>query len=89
MSVSAYARTSVRNESATFEGMCKSFRRLKSEQFKPFLVQINWLLRFFLFDYAAPGPTVILGALTCLDKGPETGGFSHLLGVAGFISAFM
>ena len=26
------------------------------------------------FDYTALGPTVILTALTCLDKGPETGG---------------
>ena len=33
--------------------------------------------------------TVILRALTCLDKGPETGGFSRVLGVVGIISIFM
>ena len=37
----------------------------------------------------ALGPTVILRALTCLDKGPETGGFSRGLGLASFISIFM
>ena len=37
----------------------------------------------------ALGPTVILRALTCLDKGPETGGFSRVLGVVGIISIFM
>ena len=36
----------------------------------------------------ALGPTVILRALTCLDKGPETGDFSRVLGV-GIISIFM
>ena len=41
------------------------------------------------FDCTALGPTVILRALTCLDKGPETGGFSHVLGVVGIISIFM
>ena len=55
---------------------------------KPFLSQVNWLLRFF-FYCSALGPTVILRALTCLDKGPETGGFSCVLGVVGFISIFM
>ena len=40
-------------------------------------------------DCTALGPTVILRALTCLDKGPETGGFSRVLGVVGFISIFM
>ena len=34
-------------------------------------------------------PTVILRALTCLDKGPETGGFSRVLGVVDIISIFM
>ena len=34
----------------------------------------------------ALGPTVILGALTCLDGGPEAGGFSRVLGVVGIIS---
>ena len=37
----------------------------------------------------ALGPTVILRAHTCLDKGPETGGFSRVLGVVGIISIFM
>ena len=55
---------------------------------KPFLSQVNWLLRFF-FDGMALEPTVILRALTCLDKGPEKGGFSHVLGVVGIISIFM
>ena len=54
---------------------------------KPFLSQVNWLLRFF--GCTALGPTVILRALTCLDKGPETGGFSRVLGVVGIISIFM
>ena len=34
-------------------------------------------------------PTAILRALTCLDKGPETGRFSCVLGVVGIISIFM
>ena len=55
---------------------------------KPFLSQVNCLLRFF-FDCTALGPTVILRDLTCLDKGPETGGFSRVLGVVGIISIFM
>ena len=54
---------------------------------KSFLSPVNWLLRFF--DCMALGPIVILRALTCLDKGPETGGFSRVLGVLGFISIFM
>ena len=54
---------------------------------QPFLSQVNWLLS--LFDCTALGPTVILRDLTCLDKGPETGGFSHVLGVLGIISIFM
>ena len=54
---------------------------------KPFLSQVNWLLRFF--GCTALGPIVILRALTCLDKGPETGGFSCALGVVGIISIFM
>ena len=37
----------------------------------------------------AQGPTVIFRALTFLDKGPETGGFSRALGVVGIISIFM
>ena len=54
---------------------------------KPFLSQVDWLLRFF--DCAALGPTVILRAITCLDEGPDTGGFSRVLGVVGIISIFM
>ena len=37
----------------------------------------------------ALGPTVILRALTCLDKSPETGGFSRVLGAAGMSSLFI
>ena len=55
---------------------------------KPFLFQVNWLLRF-LTVLTLLEPTVILRALTCLDKGPETGGFSRVLGVVGIISIFM
>ena len=51
---------------------------------KPFLSQVA-----AFFDCTALGPTVILRALTCLDKGPDTGGFSRVLGVAGIISIFM
>ena len=54
---------------------------------KPFLSQVNWLLRFFYCT--ALGPTVILRALTCLDKGPETGGFRCVLGVVSIISILM
>ena len=69
----------------------ESFRWLASQQFKPFIVQVNWLFRFFFFFFycTALGPTVNLTALTCLDKGPETGEFSRVLGVVGFISIFM
>ena len=41
------------------------------------------------FDCTALGPTVILRALTCLGKGPKTGGFSRVLDVVGIISIFM
>ena len=85
MSVSTYACTSVRNESATFKGMRESFRWLTSQQFKPFLSKLTGCC---VFDCTALGPTVILRALTCLDKGPETGGFSRVLGVVGIISIF-
>ena len=37
----------------------------------------------------ALGPTVIFRALTCLDKGIETGGFSRVLGIVGIISIFV
>ena len=68
--------------------MRESIRWLESQQFKSFFVQLNWLLRFFVFDCTALGPTVILRALPCLDIGPETRGFSCELGVVGFISIF-
>ena len=84
MTVFTYACLSVGNESATLKGMHESFHLLA---LKPFLVQVNWLLR--VFDCTVLGPTVIHRALTCLDKGPETGGFSHVLGVVGIISIFM
>ena len=48
---------------------------------KPFLSQVNWLLRFF--DCTAPGPAVILRAFTCLDKGPKTGGLMEVMGTGG------
>ena len=41
------------------------------------------------FGTHASEHTVILRALTYLDKGPETGGFSRELGVVGIISIFM
>ena len=41
-----------------------------------------------VFNCMTLGPTVILRALICLDTGPETGGLSRVLGVAGFISIF-
>ena len=79
----------------TFEGWVSDFQRHAWEFLlaciKPFLVQVSWLLRvffFFFFYCTALGPTVILRALTCQDKGPETGGFSSVLGVVGFISIF-
>ena len=55
---------------------------------KPFLSQVNWLQHFSL-DGSDLGTTVILRALPCLDIGPETGGFSHVLGVVDFISIIM
>ena len=42
-----------------------------------------------IFDFTALGPTVILRALISLDKGPETGGFSGVLGVAVIKTIFM
>ena len=42
-----------------------------------------------VFDCTALGPTVILRAFTCLNKGPKTGGFSPVLCVVGIISIFM
>ena len=52
---------------------------------RPFLSQVA---ASFLYC-SALGPTVNLRALTCLDKGPETGGFSCVLGIVGIISIFM
>ena len=54
---------------------------------KPFLFQVNWLLRSF--DCTTLGLTVLLTTLTCLEEGSETGGFSHVLDTVGFISVFM
>ena len=52
--------------------------------------QVNWLLFFLFFFFfgnsSALGPTVILRALTSLDKIPETGGLSCVLGFVGFVS---
>ena len=80
-------------DSATFKSMHENFCWLASQTF---LVQVSWLLRFcfclfcfFLLDCMALGPTVILKALACLDKGPETRGFSSVLDVVGIISIFM
>ena len=41
------------------------------------------------FDCTALGPTVILRALTRLEKGLETRGFSRVFDVIGIISIFM
>ena len=41
---------------------------------RPFLSQVNWLLHCFFFDCTALRPSVILRALTCLDKGLESAG---------------
>ena len=68
----------------TFKGMRGSFRCLASQAFS----LSSYLVAVF-FDCTALGPTVILRALTCLDKGPETEGFSRVLGVVGIISIFM
>ena len=53
---------------------------------KPFLSQVNWLLRFLTVRPWDPLPS---SELTCLDKGPETGGLRHVLGAVGFISIVM
>ena len=63
--------------------MRESVRCLKSQAFS-----FSSSLVAAFFDCMALGPTVILKALTCLDKGPETGGFSRVLGVVGIISIF-
>ena len=79
----------VGNESATFmiKGICESFCWLAYQEFKPFLGQVDWLLHFL--TVRPWDPLSSFRALTCLDKGPETGGFSRVLGVVGIISIFM
>ena len=64
--------------------MRESVRCLASQAFS-----LSSKLAAAFFDCMALGPIVILNALTCLDKCPETGGFSHVLGVVGIISTFM
>ena len=64
--------------------MHESFRRLPSQAFSFSSQQVA-----AFFDHTALGPTVIFKALSCLDKGPETEGFSHVLGVVGILSIFM
>ena len=64
--------------------MRESVQCLASQAFS-----LSHLVVAAFFDCTALGPTVILRTLTCLDKGPETGGFSHVLGVVGIISIFM
>ena len=61
--------------------MRESVRCYESQAFA--LSQVN-LLR--CLDGRILRPTVIHRALTCLDKDPETGGFSRVLGVVGIIS---
>ena len=63
-------------ESTTFKGMRESVRCLTSQAFS-----LSSLLVDAFFDCTALGPTVILRALICLDKGSETGGCSRVLGV--------
>ena len=70
--------------STTVNDMRENFCCLASQAFS-----LSGLLVTAFFDCMALGPTVILRALTCLDKGPETGGFSRVLGVVGIISIFM
>ena len=72
------------HESTTFKGM--RVRVSVVLHLKPFLSQVNWLLRFLT---VRPLDPLLSLELTCLDKGPETGGFSHVLGVVGIISIFM
>ena len=49
MSVSAFARKSIGNETATLNGIRQSLWWLGYQQFKPVLVQVNASLRFFFF----------------------------------------
>ena len=64
--------------------MRESVRCLASQAFS-----LSSQLVAAFFDCTDLGPTVILRAFTCLDKGPETGGSSRVLGVVGIISIFM
>ena len=64
--------------------MRQSFHCLTSQAFS-----LSSKLVAAFFECTALGPTVILRALTCLDKGPETGAFSHVLGIVGVTSIFM
>ena len=82
--VRAWPALRIVHESMTFKGMRESVRSLASQAFS-----LSSSLVAPFFDCTALGPTVILRALTCLDKGPETGGFSHVLGVVGIISILM
>ena len=69
---------------STFKGMRESVCCLASLAFS-----FSSELVAAFYDCTALGPTVIVRALTCLDKGPETGGFSRVLGVVGIISIFL
>ena len=64
--------------------MHESLRCLTSQAF-----YLSYHLVAAVFDFTALRPTVILRALTCLDKGLETGEFSRVLGVVGIISICM
>ena len=81
--VRAWLALRVVHASTTFKGIREHVCCLASQAFS--------LSVAAFFDCMAQGPTVILilRALTCLDKGPETGGFSCVVGVVGIISIFM
>ena len=82
--VRAWLALHVVHESTTFKGMRESVRCLASQAFS-----LSSKLVAAFFDCTALLPTVILRVLTRLDKGPETGGLSRVLGVVGIISIFM
>ena len=81
--VCAWLALRVVPESTTFKGMRESVRCLAPQAFS-----LSSQLVAAFFDCTALGPVVILRALTCLDKGPETG-FCCALDVVGIISIFM
>ena len=58
--------------------------KLKKRQYLEATSMIKYGASLFIYTHARTHR-----ALTCLDKGPETGGFSHVLGVVGIISIFM